>query len=121
MKRNSARRKRASASLKVIRGSGNIFADLGLADADELLAKAKVLHVIGLIIKQEKLTQIQAAKRLGVDQPKISLLLHGKLSGFSLERLLHFLNKLGRRVEISIGAVKEDSGEAGIHVSLSDG
>ena len=98
---------------KSIRGSGNVFADLGLPDAEELLAKAKVLRQIGLIIKKEKITQAEAARILGVDQPKVSALLNGKLSGFSMERLFHFLNRLGQDVNINI----EPAGkEAGVHV-----
>src|SRR3954469_12911388 len=83
-------------------GSGNVFADLGRADADEALAKAKLAYEISALIESAGLTQAQAAKRLGVDQPKVSALLRGRLAGFSIARLFRFLNDLGQDVEISI-------------------
>ena len=59
--------------------SGNVFADLGLEDADELLVKAELVRRIGSIIRHRHLTQVEAAKLLGIDQPKISALLRGRL------------------------------------------
>jgi|SRR5579863_2036487 len=83
-------------------GSGNIFADLGLPNPDELLAKAELAHQINIIIKHKKLTQSAAATLLGIDQPKISALSTGKLSGFSLERLFRFLNILDQSIIIKV-------------------
>jgi len=83
-------------------GSGNVFADLGFADAQELLAKAALAQKILDILEDRKLTQTQAASLLGIDQPKISALKRGRLSGFSLERLFRFLLRLGRDVEINV-------------------
>jgi len=102
---------------KVTRGSGNIFADLGLPDADERLAKAQIAHEISAIIQRKNLNQSEAAKQLGVDQPKVSALLCGKLAGFSMERLFHFLNKLGQDVNIRIAPAATQ--EAGVHVLLT--
>ena len=82
--------------------SGNVFADLEIPNPDEALAKAKVARQIRKIIKKKKLTQTQAAKILKIDQPKVSLLLRGYLTNFSLERLFRFLNALGQDVYISI-------------------
>jgi predicted XRE-type DNA-binding protein len=82
--------------------SGNVFADLGLPNADELLIKAELVHQISEIISERKLTQIEAAEILGIDQPKVSSLVRGKLSGFSTERLFRFLNALGSSVEIHV-------------------
>ena len=82
--------------------SGNVFADLGLADGDELLVKAELALRICEFIGERKLSQTRAAKLLGVDQPKVSALMRGKLDGFSTERLFRFLNALGRDVEIII-------------------
>jgi len=82
--------------------SGNVFADLGLPDADELLAKADLAIQISRTIEQRKLTQVEAAEILGIDQPKISALMRGRLTGFSMERLYRFLNALGRDVEIVV-------------------
>ena len=80
--------------------SGNVFADLNLPEADDLLAKAELMTKIIAEIQRRRLTQAQAASLLGIDQPKISALKQGKLAGFSIERLMRFL--LGRDVEISI-------------------
>ena len=82
--------------------SGNVFADLGLPKPDELLAKADLAAKIIQQIEQRRLTQSAAARMLGVDQPKISALKQGKLSGFSIERLIRFLVLLGRDVEITV-------------------
>ncbi|MBI3211674.1 MAG: XRE family transcriptional regulator [Simkania negevensis] len=82
--------------------SGNVFADLEVPNPEEALAKAKVARKIRNIIKKKRLTQAKAAKILKVDQPKISLLLRGYLTNFSLERLFRFLNDLGQDVHISI-------------------
>ncbi len=84
----------------VTRGSGNVFADIGLPDADELLVKAELAHRIGVLI--DGLTQAAAAKRLGIDQPKVSRLLRGDLYGFSTEQLMRFLNDLGQDVAIEV-------------------
>jgi predicted XRE-type DNA-binding protein len=89
-------------------GSGNVFADLGLPNAPELLAKAELARRIVDLIRQQKLTQSQAATRLGVDQPKISALVRGNLEGFSSDRLFRFLNALGRDVEIVIRRASRD-------------
>src|SRR5208283_5092366 len=85
-----------------IESSGNVFADLGLPDADEMLAKAELAIKIADILRQRRLTQTQAAAILGVDQPKVSALIRGRLSGFSIERLLRFLLLLGTDVSITI-------------------
>jgi predicted XRE-type DNA-binding protein len=82
--------------------SGNVFADLGLENPEELIAKAALDQHICDIIALRNLTQVKAAQLLGVDQPKISALMRGKLHGFSIDRLLRFLNALGSDVEIVI-------------------
>jgi predicted XRE-type DNA-binding protein len=82
-------------------GSGNVFADMRLPQPDELLAKADLAIQISRII-EERGTQTQAAALLGIDQPKISALVRGRLEGFSLERLTRFLNALGQDVEIVV-------------------
>lgn len=82
--------------------SGNVFADLGLPNAEERLAKAELARQIGGIIRERRLTQAAAARVLGVDQPKVSALLAGRLAGFSMERLAHFLTLLGKDVEIVV-------------------
>ena len=83
-------------------GSGNVFRDLGFPDADELLVKAELALEISRIIEHRDLTQAQAAELLGVDQPKVSALVRGRLDGFSLERLYRFLNSLGLDIQITL-------------------
>lgn len=82
--------------------SGNIFADLGFPDAEERMAKVNLAIQINVLIKRKKLTQKQAAELLAIDQPKISALSTGKLSGFSLERLFRFLTILGQDIIINV-------------------
>lgn len=84
--------------------SGNVFADLDVAEPEEAFAKAQLARVIGDIIARRRLTQAQAAELLGVDQPKASALRRGQLAGFSTDRLLRFLNALDRDVEIVVKA-----------------
>ncbi len=88
--------------IEVTASSGNVFADLGLENSDELLVKAELARKISNIIANQKMTQAEAAEILGIDQPKISALVNGRLSGFSVERLFRFLNALGRDVEIVV-------------------
>ncbi|MEH1947666.1 MAG: helix-turn-helix transcriptional regulator [Nostoc sp.] len=82
--------------------SGNIFADLGLPNPEERLVKAELARKISEIIAAQKLTQVQAGEILGIDQPKVSSLIRGRLSGFSIDRLISYLNSLGNDVEITI-------------------
>ena len=96
------RTRKSSADTEVYRSSGNVFEDLGLPDSDQLLVKAQIVWQITQTIKRRKLTQIQAAKLLGIDQPTISDLVRGKLQGFSSDRLFRFLNALGQDIEIVI-------------------
>ena len=84
--------------------SGNVFADLGLPNPEEALAKAELANKIIELIRERRLTQVQAAKVLGVDQPKVSALLRGNLTGFSLERLMRFLLRLGQDIRITVQA-----------------
>jgi len=94
-----------SDDIKVEVGSGNVFADLGLPNPEEHLAKAELASRIGEVIRQRRLTQTAAAEVLGIDQPKVSRLQRGYLTNFSVERLMHFLTLLGRDVEIVIRPV----------------
>jgi predicted XRE-type DNA-binding protein len=81
--------------------TGNVFADIALSKPEERLAKADLAIPIAETIRARRLTQTRAARILKIDQPKISRLLQGRLSGFSTERLMHFLTLLG--VDISSG------------------
>jgi predicted XRE-type DNA-binding protein len=82
--------------------SGNVFADLDYPDAEEALAKSRLAQRIAEIIKKKRLTQVQAGVLLGIDQPKVSRLLRGRLREFSTDRLFRFLNALDQDVEIII-------------------
>ncbi len=82
--------------------SGNVFADLGVADPDEAEIKADLAFQINSLIERRGLTQMEAASVLGVNQPKVSALRRGKLTGFSIERLLRFLAVLGNDVQIVV-------------------
>jgi predicted XRE-type DNA-binding protein len=91
-----------SRKIKVRRGSGNVFADIGVPQPEQSLAKARLALEIERAIRKRGLTQPQAAKLLTIDQPKVSALRHGRLTGFSIERLIRFLNALDRDVEIVV-------------------
>ena len=96
--RNSGSRNSES----IVRSSGNVFADLGLREADEKQTKVRLAVAIQQIIQARRLSQTAAARLLDINQPKISALVNYHLDGFSVERLLHFLNALDRDVEIVI-------------------
>ena len=87
---------------QVIDSSGNVFADMGLPDANELGTKVRLGAAINQIIARKRLGQAEVATLLGINQPKVSALQHYKLEGFSVERLMHFLVALGQDVEIVV-------------------
>jgi len=87
---------------KMIRGSGNVFADLGFDHPEEMETKAKLVSQINAIIKKRKLTQKEAGAILRLTQSRVSDLARGGLSGFSVDRLFPLLNKLDREIEIIV-------------------
>jgi predicted XRE-type DNA-binding protein len=87
---------------RVTPSSGNVFADLGFENPDEMLLKAELVRQISKAIKDKGFNQYQAAEVLGIDQPKVSALLRGRFSGYSLERLFKYLNVLGKDLEIVV-------------------
>ncbi|MCY3712637.1 MAG: helix-turn-helix transcriptional regulator [Gemmatimonadetes bacterium] len=89
-------------SVKIERGSGNVFADLGLPDAETYLLKAELVTGIDRIIRQRRLKQVEAAKLLGLSQPDVSRLMRGDFREYSMDRLLRLLTALGRDVAIII-------------------
>jgi len=91
------------------KSSGNVFADPGLADADDLMGKANLALHVRRTIEERRLTQAQAAPLLGLDQPKVSSIVNGRLDGFSSGRLMRFLNDLGCDVQIRISAPHPDA------------
>jgi predicted XRE-type DNA-binding protein len=105
-----------SARMKVTPSSGNVFADLGFPDAEELQAKADLVIQIIQIIEERGLKQAEAAEIMGIDQPKVSALVRGKLDGFSMERLYRFLNALGMDVEIVVKPTSKRQRQATLRV-----
>ncbi len=86
------------------RSSGNVFADLELPNAEERMLKSQLATEIRRLIERRDLTQARVATLIGLDQPKVSHLLRGRLNGFSVDRLFNILNRLGHNVEVRISA-----------------
>jgi predicted XRE-type DNA-binding protein len=87
---------------QIVRGTTNVFADLGYPDADERQTKLRLAYALNTILDERRLNQTEAAARLGLNQPKVSALQNYKLDGFSVERLMTLLNALDRDIEIVI-------------------
>lgn len=94
--------KKQEPDLPVAPGSGNVFADLGFAEPEEELTKAQLASHIRQVIQRRRLTQVTAAALMGIDQPKVSALLNGRLANFSTDRLMRLLTALGQDVEIVV-------------------
>lgn len=90
------------ADTRVDIGSGSVYADLGFKNWKEMETKSNLVIEIGKAIKKRKLTQTQAAESIGISQPKLSELLKGHFRGYSVERLIYFLNELGQDVDIVV-------------------
>jgi predicted XRE-type DNA-binding protein len=101
----------------VTRGSGNVFADLGFADAEELDMKARLGVAITAIIRRDNLKQSEIGQKLAISQPKVSALVNHKFDGFSVERLIHFLTRLECEVKIDIARSKAPSKKGSVRVS----
>jgi predicted XRE-type DNA-binding protein len=95
--------------IKIEKSTGNVYTDLGVADADEMIVKAQLASKIGEIIKSKKWSQQQAAEVLGITQPKLSKLLRGQFRGISEAKLLDCLARLGRNVQIVVGPARRTS------------
>ena len=90
--------------IPVHRGSGNVFADLGFGDAEDMQLRADLVQQMREIIAHRKITQLVAAELLGINQPDLSALLRGRLTKYSLARLLKFMTTLDRDVKIVVQA-----------------
>src|ERR1043165_4144060 len=112
-------RKARSPRERVQPSSGNVFADLGFEDSEERLMKAKLASKIAQLIEEKGWTQSQTAARIGLDQPKVSRLLRGQLSGFSADRLFAVLNRLGHSVEVRISAKAKAPEKSHIRVTIA--
>ena len=95
-------RRNANRDAAIVRGTKNVFADLGYPDAAERQAKLRLAYMLNQVLEKRKLPQAEAAKVLGVTQPKVSALRNFKLAGFSVERLMNLLTALDQDVEIVI-------------------
>ncbi len=102
---------------EITRGSDNVFADLGLPDADERQTKVKLAQEINRILEDLRLKQADIAGLLGINQPKVSALMNFKLDGFSVERLMGFLVALDRDVEIVIRRKPKKKPKASLSVT----
>jgi predicted XRE-type DNA-binding protein len=108
--------KKRETEIPVTAGSGNVFADMGLPEPEEELTKAQLASHIRQVIKRQRLTQVAAAALLGIDQPKVSALLNGRLAHFSSERLMRLLTALGQDVEITIRTKPRNQSQGRIRV-----
>lgn len=107
VKATKARKSRTNDE-KVELGSGNVFADLGFRDAEERLLKVKLASKIAQLIEEKRLELNSDCERIGLDQPKVSYLRRGRLSGFSADRLFAILNRLSHSVEVRISAKERE-------------
>lgn len=103
----------------ITRGTGNVFADLGYADAEERQTKLRLAYAINGVIARRRMTQAAAADKLGINQPKVSALANYKLDGFSVERLMSFLTALDQDVEIVIKKKPRSRAAARISVTAA--
>jgi predicted XRE-type DNA-binding protein len=94
--------RRRGESVTIARGSTNVFEDLGYPDAAERQAKLRLAYALNRVLEDRQLSQADAAKAMGVTQPKVSALRHYKLAGFSVERLMNLLTALDQDIEIVI-------------------
>ena len=99
------------------KSSGNVFADIGLPNAEEHLVKAKLVFKIDALMRERGLKQVEAAKLFGVKQPDVSKMLRGDFRQFSVERLMRFLVALGQDVEIVVRPHGGKRAPAALHVA----
>jgi len=106
------------AKTEVRPSSGNVFADLGLKDPEEAMLKAQFASRIAQTIAARGFNQTEAARHLGIDQPKVSALLRGRLNGFSTDRLFKYVRMLGSDVEITLRDAREGVGHFELHLAV---
>ncbi|MGO4881856.1 MAG: helix-turn-helix domain-containing protein [Bryobacteraceae bacterium] len=109
--------RKTSRRASVMRGSGNVFADLGLANPEQELLKARLTLQIHTILKQRGLTQKQAGDVLGIAQPRVSQLLRNRPGNFSVARLIDLLTMLGRDVRITVEPARK--GRGGVYLEAA--
>jgi predicted XRE-type DNA-binding protein len=104
----------AKKKTRIEKGSGNVFADLGLPNPEQELLKANLTLQIYRILKDRKLTQTQAGEILGIKQPHVSTLLRNRAGNFSVGRLMEFLTALGHDVQITVKPTRKAKGEMAV-------
>ena len=104
-------------TIDYVKGSSNVFADLGLPHPEQELLKARLTLQIHRIIKTRHLTQAQAGEILGIKQPHVSLLVRNRSGNFSVERLMDFLTALGHDVEIRVTRTRKPHGQMSVVVA----
>ena len=102
--------------IEIEEGSGNVYTDLDIPDADEMLVKAQLATKIGEIIKGRAWTQQEAAEVLGMTQPKLSKMLRGQFRGVSEAKMLECLARLGRQVQIVVGPARHTNDAGRVEV-----
>ena len=110
------RKRKSRHAIKVRAGSGNVYADIGVPDAEAMLIKAQLMTKIAELIKRKSLTQTQAGHLLGLPQPKVSALLRGNFRGVSERRLLDCLTRLGSDVQVVVKTVPRHRGSGKLSV-----
>lgn len=108
---------KSARTTKVTAGSGNVFADLGLPNAEQELMKARLTLQIYRIIEARGLTQTEAGKVLGIPQPQVSALARNRAGNFSVGRLLDFLTALGQDVKITVTPARKQHGQMSVEVA----
>jgi len=108
--------KKRDTEIPVTRGSGNVFADLAVAEPEEELTKAQLASHIRHVIKRRRITQVAAGSLMGIDQPKVSALMNGRLTNFSSDRLMRLLTALGQDVEITVRTKPRNRSQGRIRV-----
>jgi predicted XRE-type DNA-binding protein len=104
---------------RVFAGGVNIFKVLGRPDADEAFAKVELAYRIHSLIRQKGLSQTQAARLLCTDRARVSNIMRGRLKEFSIDRLFHFLNKLGQDIDVTIRPKRRANGQ--VHILAKAG
>ena len=107
---NTKARKTRKRIARLTEGSGNVFADLGLPNPEQELLKAHLTLQIYSILKDSGMTQVEIAKILGVQQPRVSLLMRNRAGNFSVGRLMEFLTALRQDVEIHVRPTRKEHG-----------
>jgi predicted XRE-type DNA-binding protein len=110
-------KRKTAKNADVTEGSANVFADLGLPNADQELMKARLTLQIYRIIKDRGITQTEAGKILGIPQPHVSALARNRSGNFSVGRLIDFLTALGQDVEITVRPTRKDHGQMSVVVA----